>query len=401
MAEHKTRQATRERLRALDRGLLERVNRVRSRLVFILQATIAAGLAYWVAHVVFGHAQPFFAPMSVVIILGLNGSDRVNRAVEMAIGGIVGVALGDLLFQVVGQGPFQITVTVGIALIAGSFLSKSPLVVNQITIGTILIATILPPTEGAGGLERAIDALIGSAIGIATIALIPNSPLTPARREISKVLGIASAVLWDVSRGLRDEDSEAIRDAREAIRGSQSNVNSLLSAAKSSRETASVSPLLWGNRRTVSSFERVLTPVDDCIRNVRVLSRRALVLIEDDDTVSEKQIEAIEELSDIANTLSDLYTDKAHRNQGPGPKDEAHKIPELVHRLRIVGGTLSMDLIEDEGVLASYAILAQTRSIVVDLLMVCGMSRESAVAVLIPTSENPAYPPEIWEEHDE
>ncbi|MEX3517434.1 FUSC family protein [Corynebacterium camporealensis] len=401
MAEHKTRQATRERLRALDRGLLERVNRVRSRLVFILQATIAAGLAYWVAHVVFGHAQPFFAPMSVVIILGLNGSDRVNRAVEMAIGGIVGVALGDLLFQVVGQGPFQITVTVGIALIAGSFLSKSPLVVNQITIGTILIATILPPTEGAGGLERAIDALIGSAIGIATIALIPNSPLTPARREISKVLGIASAVLWDVSRGLRDEDSEAIRDAREAIRGSQSNVNSLLSAAKSSRETASVSPLLWGNRRTVSSFERVLTPVDDCIRNVRVLSRRALVLIEDDDTVSEKQIEAIEELSDIANTLSDLYADKAHRNQGPGPKDEAHKIPELVHRLRIVGGTLSMDLIEDEGVLASYAILAQTRSIVVDLLMVCGMSRESAVAVLIPTSENPAYPPEIWEEHDE
>jgi len=34
------------------------------------------------------------------------------------------------------------------------------------------------------------------------------------------------------------------------------------------------------------------------------------------------------------------------------------------------------------------------------MLMVCGLSRESAVAHLVPTSSHPAYPPEVWERDD-
>ena len=56
-----------------------------------------------------------------------------------------------------------------------------------------------------------------------------------------------------------------------------------------------------------------------------------------------------------------------------------------------------MEVAGKEAVLSAYAVLAQTRSIIVDLLMVCGMSRESAVAQLVPTSKHPAYPPEVWE----
>ena len=45
--------------------------------------------------------------------------------------------------------------------------------------------------------------------------------------------------------------------------------------------------------------------------------------------------------------------------------------------------------------LSASSILAQSRSLIVDLLQVCGWSRESAVAVLKPTSATPAYPPEV------
>ncbi|MGV0437571.1 FUSC family protein, partial [Corynebacterium mastitidis] len=49
-------------------------------------------------------------------------------------------------------------------------------------------------------------------------------------------------------------------------------------------------------------------------------------------------------------------------------------------------------------VLSAHVVLAQSRSLIVDFLQICGMSRESALAVLAPTSATPAYPPEVWEE---
>ncbi len=393
MAEERKRLTTRERLRSIDRSLMARLNRVRSRFVFILQATVGAGLSYWVANDIVGHAQPFFAPISTVIILGLSGGDRLKRAVEMAIGGITGVAVGDILFQFVGQGPFQITLIVGATLLLGSFMTKSPLLTNQIVFGSILIATIFPPTEGAGGLNRAIDALIGSAIGVITIALIPNSPLAQARREVSKVLSIAASVLYDVSRGLEKQDVEIIEEARQAVFGTQTNIEKLADAAKQGREASEVSPIMWGSKRNIRSLERILVPVDNGVRGVRVLSRRALVITEDGDSVSPVQIELIEELCSVIEELAEIYGSRRGLN-------EAQELPHLVQRLRRAGARASVDIVEGRSQLSAYAILAQTRSIVVDLLMICGMSRESAVAVLIPTSQTPAYPPEIYDEDE-
>src|SRR5699024_11329012 len=85
---------TRERLQVIEHSLRSRVNRVRTRFPYIVQATIGAGLAYWVAHDFVGHPQPFFAPMSVVIILRLSGGDRLRRSFGIDLGGVVGGAVG-------------------------------------------------------------------------------------------------------------------------------------------------------------------------------------------------------------------------------------------------------------------------------------------------------------------
>ena len=379
---------TRERLQVVEHSLRSRINRVRTRFPYMLQATIGAGLAYWVAHELVGHPQPFFAPMSVVIILGLSGGDRLSRALEMAMGGVMGVAVGDLLFHSTGMtGPLQITLIVFIALIIGSLLTKSVLVSNQIVIGSILIATILPPDVSNGGLERAIDALIGCVIGIATIALVPNSPLTNGRNEISKVLAIISSVLDDVVAGLRDNDSKVIDQAMDAVNNSQTEINSMLAAAKSGKEVTKVSPLMWSSRRQLRSFERMLEPVGNCVRLVQVLARRAGVLCEDGDKVSDKQIALLEELADIALGLSTVYQKRTK-------VIEAQEIPALINRLRDVAAESGTEVLDKNSVLSAYAILAQTRSVAVDLMIVCGMSRESAVAQLKPTSKTPAFPPE-------
>ena len=392
----RVRRTTREQLRLVDKSLKSRFTRVRNRLVFMLQSTLGAGLAFYVAHDFFGHEQPFFAPMAVIIILGLSGSDRINRAVDMAIGGVIGVLVGTLLVDALGTGPIHMTIIIGLALIIGSFVTGSQLVSNQIVIAAILIATILPPEE-MGGVSRAIDAIIGAVIGLTMIMLIPTSPLRAGRSEVSKVLGITSSVLNDVSKGLEDDDPDRILEARDAVRGTQGDINNMLSATKGGAETARLSPFLWGSQRNVRSLERVLTPVDNVVRGTRVLSRRALVLSEDGDKATTEQIELIDALSDIMMELSGLYSHQSARERRV---DEAHAIPDIVHRLRQLAARSSMDIAGENTVLSAYSVLAQTRSIIVDLLMICGMSRESAVAQLVPTSNHPAYPPEVLEDED-
>lgn len=388
----KLRISTLERLRQVEGSLESRVNRVRKRTFAIVQVAVAAGLAFWVARYFFDHPAPFFAPITVVIILGLTGGDRIRRALELSLGVTVGVGLGDLLVHYLPGGMWQIPLIVGISLLVASFLSKSPLVSNQVAIGSILIATILPPGTEGGGPDRMIDAFIGSVIGLATIALLPSSPLTSGRQEVSKLLGIVSSVLDDVAVAL---DAHGTRDAHEldqaldAVHNSQPDIDNMVSAAKVGREVSNISPLMWGSRRRVRSLERLIPPVENAMRNTRVIARRAMVLSQDGDSVSTRLINIVDELADIAASLSDVFDARTEAN-------EAQDIPELVRRLQIIGARSDMGVISDDGVLSEYVILAQARSITADLLEVCGWSRESALAALSPTSETPAYPPEVW-----
>lgn len=379
------------RLSELDKSLRNRLLRVHSRLLFIVHSAIGAGVAYWIAVEVIKHGQPFFAPMSAVIILGLSGGDRIKRATELTLGCALGVGLGDLLIMQIGTGYWQIFVVVGLALLVASFVSPAPLVSNQMAIGGILIATMFPPGDG-GSIDRMIDAFIGGGVGILVIALLPSSPLDAGRHQVANVLGIAASVLEDVAASLKAKDAAKLNNALEALRRSQASVNKLETAASSGKEATTVSPFLWGDRARVRSLYRILAPVDNVIRNARVLARRAVVLTEDNDTVSDQQIHVIEEIADIALRLSDLY--EHHKEIS-----EALEIPELVNRLRQLGSEVGEDIAEDR-VLSAQVILAQSRSIIVDLLQICGMSRESAVAVLVPTSESPAYPPELWDDED-
>lgn len=385
----KLRIGTLERLRQIEGSLESRARRVRKRWLAILQAAVGAGLAYWVAQAVFGHEAPFFAPITVVIILGLSGGDRIRRAVELAMGCTIGVGLGDLLVLYLGPGSWQISAIVAISLVVASFASKSPLVSNQVAIGAILIATIMPPGTEGGGPARMLDAIIGAIIGLATIALLPSSPLNSGRHEVAKLLGIASSVLDDVATALDKGESGELDRAIHAVHNTQPDINNMLAAAKVGREMTMLSPLMWGARRRVRSLERILPAVEQTMRNARVLARRALVLCDDGDRVSTRLVNIVDELADIAASLADLF-------DGEADAAEATQIPGLVRRLQILAASADMSAIRENGVLSEYVILAQSRSITVDLLEVCGWSRESAMSALAPTSETPAYPHERW-----
>lgn len=386
----KQRMSTRERLELVDKSLQARLKRVRKRLLPIMQTGLASGLAYYLAHDVAGHPRPFFAPISVVLIVGMTGGDRVSKSVDMALGCILGVLVGDLIFYRLGAGGWQIAVIVAGSLLIASFFSSSVLINNQAAIGAILIATIMPPGAEVTGIDRTVDAFIGCVVALATIALIPQAPMASARAEVSKVMGIMSSVLDDVAKGLRHGDAETIDEALEIIRGSQTGIDDLASAVKSGEEASRVSPFLWGTRRYINSLARVIPPVDNAVRTSRVLARRARVLVEDNDACSPQQVEILDTLAHVCLEISEVYDVNSRVAQ-------ANVIPECVNQLRGAAQNAGMSALPEDAVLSAYAVLAQTRSLIVDLLMVCGMSRESAVAALAPTSSTPRFEPESFD----
>lgn len=360
--------------------------RVQYGLLSIVQMSVAAGLAYFVALDFLHHTKPFFAPMAAIIMLGLNSGNRLKKAVELSIGCSLGVGLGDFLIYGIGSGYWQLALAVFISLFLATFLSSSQLLINQVAIGSILISTIMPPGSAAAT-DRMIDAFIGCGFGILTMALLPHSPLAEGRREVAKVLTMASEALTQVSTAMRTGDVDGIREALRQARGSQAAINAMIAAAKSGQEEVAVSPFLWSSKARVRSFVRILHPVDNAMRNTRVLARRAQVLIEDGDEVSEAQIQLIDDLVTVTSAVAAIYDRR-------GAASEAAEIPELVRTLQTMAARAGLSVAEGK-VLSAQVVLAQTRSIIVDLLQVCGMSRASAVASLALTSESPAYPSEI------
>ena len=61
------------------------------------QCAIAAGVAWFIAHDVVGHATPFFAPIAAVVSLGTTYGQRLRRVAEVTVGVAVGVFLADLI----------------------------------------------------------------------------------------------------------------------------------------------------------------------------------------------------------------------------------------------------------------------------------------------------------------
>ena len=146
-----------ERSRVSMRTRLERL-RVSWR--SILQVGIAAGVAWVIATEVFGHSQPFFAPVSAIITLGLTISQRGRRAVEVAIG-VARRDRGRRPARARDRGRRRPAGARGDARDRDRDLPRlGQMLATQAAVSAALVATLQPPTEGVT-FARFLDALAG------------------------------------------------------------------------------------------------------------------------------------------------------------------------------------------------------------------------------------------------
>ena len=350
----------------------------------ILQCALGAGLAWWIAFDLLGHTRPFFAPIAAVVSLGISLGARLRRSVELVVGVTVGIGVGDVLILGIGSGPWQIVLVVALAMTTAIVLDGGPIIAMQAASSAVLVATLLPPGGNAGYL-RMLDALVGGVVGIAVVAIIPTHPALRARREAADILRVIRDVLGRCADGLIEQDPKPIADALKLARQTQGQIDAFRSNLAAGREISKVSPLYWTSQKRLDLLSATADPLDNAVRNVRVLVRRALTLVRDDEILDARLVDEVEKLSQAADVLAQMMV--ADPGDHPDQADAATVLRTIALGARI-------ELVEGSG-LSANVVLAQLRSTIVDLLQVAGLQRVSALALLPPTVLHPAVTPEV------
>jgi uncharacterized membrane protein YgaE (UPF0421/DUF939 family) len=342
------------------------LRRVRGAALPIVQSGLAAGLAWLVATDVIGHRTPFFAPIAAVVSLGVSLGQRLRRAVELVAGVSVGVGVGDVLISRIGTGAWQLTLIVVLALTVATLLDGGGVIAMQSASSAVLVATLSP----AGGATRAIDALVGGAVGLAVAALLPADPVRAARLAADRLLAELAGTLSDVADAVRTADVAACAAALSRARAMQPRTDGLRTAVRVGEEITAMAPLRRGRRARLDRFAAIATPLDHAVRNVRVLARRALAALRGHEPVDDVLPRVLDELAGAVRLLrTELLAGSVPRRARAA--------------LLTVGGSLGAALAGESG-FSGRVVVAQLRSTVVDLLLACGVSRQDGLAALPP-----------------
>jgi uncharacterized membrane protein YgaE (UPF0421/DUF939 family) len=230
----------------------------------VVQTPVAAGLAWYIAHTLLGHHQPFFAPTAAAVSISKKRALRGQRALQMIVGVLLGISVGTAVKAVVGSAPgSSAAVAIGVAacvtlvaalVLGAGFFQEGVLFVNQSQAAAILMIAV----GGAATVsERVFDALIGGGVTLLiTVILFPAAPLPHIQAAVKQVF----AALSDTLRHLTELADAGARADPEWILASGRRVHSELGRLEETRSTArqvvNLAPRRWRQRSQVRQADQ-------------------------------------------------------------------------------------------------------------------------------------------------
>jgi uncharacterized membrane protein YgaE (UPF0421/DUF939 family) len=348
-----------------------RFRRLRDRWVFLVQIGVAVLVAWLVASRLLGHTLPFFAPVTAILCLGLTYGQRLRRIVEVTVGVAIGVLVGDLIVTVLGTGPWQMSVVVVLAMAIAIVVSSGQLLVIQAGVQSVFIVALVADQSAA--LSRWLDAVVGGVVALAIGAIAPTSPVRRPRAEAARTVRQVVSTLRDVATALRDDDRALAAAALDTSRALEGQLVELRTAAAEGVAVVRQSPLLREHAPMAEAASALVVPLDRCVRNLRVLARRASVAVARHETVPARYVDLVEALADAAEDLARVLDEHAR-------PAAARAVLE-----RVAGLSARVD---PSAGLSAEMIRGQVRSMVVDLLVVAGTDYDDALE-LVPESFQP------------
>ena len=357
--------------RLWDRGRVSvraRLDRVSAKRWQILQCAAAAGVAWLIAADLLGHERPFFAPVAAVVSLGTSYGQRLRRVAEVTTGVALGVLLADLLAILIGSGWWQLTLVVALAMTSALLITSGQMFVTQAAVQSIIISALVPAPADA--LVRWSDAVIGGCVALVAATLVPAAALRRPReraaivvRKISALLRAAGEVMVD---GVAERGLELLADAR----ATDTLIRELQDAADEGMAVVSSSPFRVRHRPDIRRMAELVEPLDRALRSTRVLVRHTAVAAYHHRPVPKSYSLLALDLADATDMVADELA--------------ADRMAVAARDALILVGEAS-GLVERSDEMTAEVVLGQLRSVIVDLLLLTGMTQiESTEALPAP-----------------
>lgn len=336
------------------------LRRVRDSGIAIVQIVVAATGAYWFAAAVLGHPTPLLAATVTVSSLGLVRDARPIRVVETIIGMLVGILVAEGLLLVAGSGVWQLALAVALALVVARFISSKASFAIAAAIQSIIVMALPVGIP----FIRLLDGLIGGVAAIAVTSLIPRNPLREATRDAQAVFAALDDAASTITQALRRGSRIRAERGLEKARSLQPLIDGWGASLDSGAAIARISPFTGSRAFELRRQARIQASTDLAARNLRVIARRAVYLM-DDGIARPVAADLIADIFRGADVVRASLTDISLE-----PEARAH--------LSAVAHHLDPRVIVPEGSLGDQNLVAGLRPLVVDLLVAAGMPADEA-----------------------
>jgi uncharacterized membrane protein YgaE (UPF0421/DUF939 family) len=354
------------RVWALRRRLEVAFGRLRGGAWPIVQAAVAATVAWFIAVTVLGHEQPFFAAIAAVVSLGVAVGQEGRRAAELVFGVACGLAVADLIVLAIGTGPLQIGAVVALAMAAAMLLGGGSLLITEAGVSALLAVTLEPSTQGLSP-DRFFDALVGSGMALAIGALFPNDPRRMVERAAYPIFDELIEMLGETTAALHTDDLKLAEHALGKARELDVRVGALKEALAAGYGTARLSPPRRRDLGYLAHYASVADQLDLAVRNTRVLARAAVSMLQDDKHAPEVLSEALLDLARAVETLG-VYLQRSDH------LDTRH--------FALKAAEEATAALKETNDLETSVLVGQVRSTAMDLLRASGMDSNDSLHAL-------------------
>ena len=355
-----------ERSRDSMRVRLERVSAKRWQ---IAQCAAAAGVAWLIAADLLGHPRPFFAPVAAVVSLGTSYGQRLRRVAEVTAGVALGVLLADLLAILIGSGWWQLVLVVTLSMTTALLITSGQTFVTQAAVQSIIIMSLVPAPSDA--LVRWSDAVVGGCVALVAATVVPAAPLRRPRENAAKVVRKISALLRAAAEvmvdGVPSRALELLADAR----STDYLIRELQDAADEGMAVVSSSPFRVRHRKDIRRMAELVEPLDRALRSTRVLVRQTAVAAYHHRHVPKSYSLLALDLADATDIVAE---ELAHDRMAVAAREPLLLLGE------------ASGLVERAEALSAEVVLAQLRSVIVDLLLLTGLDQIESTEALPPPS---------------
>jgi uncharacterized membrane protein YgaE (UPF0421/DUF939 family) len=250
--------------RRLDRAVVGR----------LIQAALAAGIAWELARQIPGHTQPFFAPIAALIALGAEAGTRGRQALRLLAGVTLGIVVGGIVVALVGRGPLQIVVAAGLSLLIATAAGASSITSTQAAISAVLVIALHRAGSNLA-LQRLVDSLVGGAVAIVIAQILfPIDPVLLVRRESQHLRDELAAALESIAVALSQHDRDRAVSALTRI--DSINTRRFDDALALARDVARRAPRRRHARRRLDPLVPLAAALDAAVSDARAVATGAL-----------------------------------------------------------------------------------------------------------------------------